>query len=360
MLIETIYLRSFRNLLQQEVPLLGGVNLVYGKTGQGKSSFLEALSLLIFGASFRTHFIREAIAFHEKSFFIEAKTNHSGVEGYVALGYDGLKRHVLINKKEVTSTKELLGKILGVSASLSDLELIAGPPALRRRYLDEQIAEVDPIFVDHLMKANRALMQRNALLKEGALSQLPVWDDLFARSSSYVIRQRMKTASELIPFILYWFEQFSALCPLMKGIEIRFRSQAPESEEDLFSWLKGELSSKKEKELLFRKTLVGHHRDDFFFSYHGAPLKQVLSLGQLRMMCLSIRLAEWSLLAERRAQEKPLFLLDDVDGTLDQELQRQILEILPLLGQVVVSSHSDWSLPSRRLRIEAGCVKIES
>ena len=356
MFVESVYARSFRNLRQQEVLLSPGVNLLFGKTGQGKTSFLEVLSLLILGASFRTHFIRDAISFGSDSFFVEAKTNHSGVEGYVSVGYDGSKRHVLIDRKEVSSTKELLGSILGVSAALSDMELLVGPPALRRRYLDEQIAEIDPVFIDHLTRATRALQQRNALLKEGEFSQLGIWDEILAKSASYVTQARRKTALELIPFILMWFEKFPTLDTLRSGLEIRFKSQLPDSESESFEWLKKELFARRDKERAYKKTLVGHHRDDLEFSFRGISLRQSLSLGQLRMMVLSIRLAEWSLLAQR-SKEKPLFLLDDVDGTLDKELQEHIFEILFDLGQVIVTSHTDWHKATQRLCVEDGVIR---
>lgn len=357
MLIETVYVRSFRNLRQQEVRLEPGVNLIFGKTGQGKTSFLEALSLLILGASFRTHFIRDVIAFGSDSFFVEAKVNHLGHQGYVSLGYDGIKRHVMIDRKEVSSTKELLGNIIGVSAALSDMELLTGPPAVRRRYLDEQIAEIDPLFVDHLTRATRAIQQRNVLLKEGSFSQLGVWDEVLSQSASYVITSRRKTALELIPYILYWFEKFPMLDSLRAGLEIRFKTQLPDDDSEAVIWLKNELFAKREKEKIFKKTLIGPHRDDLLFSFRGVSLRQSLSLGQMRMMVLSIRLAEWSLLAQRAAGEKPLFLIDDIDGTLDKDLQQQILEILPDLGQVIVTSHSDWQKAAHRLCVDEGVVQ---
>lgn len=357
MFIEKVYIQGFRNLDDQEVCLCKEINLITGDTGQGKSSFLETLSLLVFGASFRTHYLREAIAFSRSSFFVEACVNDSHVRKFLGLGYDGLKRHVLINKKTVSSTKELLGLLLGVSASLSDVELITGAPVIRRRYLDEQIAEINPLFVDHLMRAGRALLQRNVLLRAASYSTLDVWDEMLARSASFVISERRKTCKELIPHVFCWIEQFPALASLRKDLEIRFKTQLPEDVDDPVFWLQNELKTRQEKERAYKRTLVGHHVDDLIFLYRGLPLKQVLSLGQLRLMVLAVRLSEWSLLRDRALGRLPVFLLDDIDGTLDKETQRQIFHILLSLGQVIVTSHDDRPYIANRLKIVNGIVE---
>lgn len=353
MRIEVLYTRSFRNLVEQELPLSDGINSIVGKTGQGKSSFIEALSLLIVGASFRTHLLREAIAFGEKGFFVEASLHSSGVRRFLGLGYDGVKRHVTINKRTAASTKELLGLLIGVTSGLSDIDLLKEAPCLRRRYLDEQIAEVDPFFVEELSRANRSLQQRNALLRAGSMESIEVWEEMLSSSASYVISQRRKTAQELIPLIFSWLEYFPSLVHVQKELDIRFRTQLPM--DDSGSWLKTQLEAKRQKEREYKTTLIGHHRDDLLFLYKGLPLKQTLSLGQLRLVALAIRLAEWSLLKQKTLDEKPLFLLDDLDGTLDRSSQEHIFQALPLLGQVIVTSHeSICPHASARYSIEEG------
>lgn len=351
--IEVLYTRFFRNLVEQEVRLSDGINTIVGKTGQGKSSFIEALSLLIVGASFRTHLLREAIAFDEKSFFVEASLCSAGVHRSLGLGYDGIKRHVTINKKGAASTKELLGLLVGVTSGLSDIDLLTEAPSLRRRYLDEQIAEIDPFFVEELSRANRSLQQRNALLRFGSLESIEVWEEMLSSSASYVISQRRKTAQELIPFIFSWLEHFPPLRSIHKELDIRFRTQMP-VEESAF-WMKAQLEAKRQKEKEYKTTLIGHHRDDLLFLYRGLPLKQTLSLGQLRLVAFALRLAEWSLLKKRALEENPIFLIDDLDGTLDRSSQEHIFQTLPLLGQVVVTSHeSICPFASACLSIEEG------
>ena len=335
--IEVLYTRAFRNLKEQEIQFAEGINSITGKTGQGKTSLLEALSLLVVGSSFRTHLLREAIAFGEESFFVEASLQSSGVSRSVGLGYDGTRRHVTLNKRAAQSTKELIGILLGVTSGLSDLDLLTQAPCLRRRYLDEQIAEIDPYFVEELGRANRALQQRNALLRMGSNDAIDVWEEILAESASYVISRRRKTAEELVPLVLGWLEHFPTLTSIQKELDIRFRTQVPPGESAL--WIKKQLEVKRLKEREYKTTLIGHHRDDLLFSYKGLPLKQTLSLGQLRLIAFAIRLAEWSLLKQRALGESPIFLLDDVDGTLDVSLQEHIFRILPLLGQVIMTNH---------------------
>lgn len=355
--VRMLYTRAFRNLSEQEVFFGKGVTLVYGKTGHGKTSLIEALSLLIVGASFRTHLLREAISFGHSSFFLEATVSSSGVDRSLGLGYDGTKRYVTINQKTVASTKELIGCLLGVTSGLSDSELLTQAPSLRRRYLDEQIAEIDAYFVDQLTKANRALQQRNMLLKTGQMKTIEVWEEILASSAMYVIQQRRTTTEALIPLIFSWLERIPAIASIRKELDIRFRTQMP-LDGDGIDWLRKQLEAKRDKEKETKTTLVGHHRDDLLFFYKNAPLKQTLSLGQLRLVALAIRLAEWSLLRDRALGEEPIFLLDDIDGMLDGEAQEQVFRILPQLGQVILTSH-DHSLCHEKKCSEVSCVVSE-
>ena len=134
MRVETLYVCHFRGLEKQEFCFRKGLNEFIGANGEGKTSLLEALHLLILGNSFRTHQLRDLIRHGEKAFFIEARINIAGVEKNIALRYDG-SRHVFLDSELQETSSNLLGNLLGVTTTPEDHELVFGPPAVRGDFL---------------------------------------------------------------------------------------------------------------------------------------------------------------------------------------------------------------------------------
>lgn len=349
MRVETLCVENFRHLQSQEISFVQGVNEVIGDNAEGKTSVLEAVHLLILGSSFRTHQLKDLIQIGKPRFSIHTSCNLEGVNKTLSISYDGMKRAVSIDSQPQLSSSFLLGNLLGVTSTLEDQELIFGPPAIRRRFLDEQIAQIDPYYIDQYNRYMRALAHRNRLLKNHDFYTIKAWEEHLAKSSAYIVRQRRATVDLLEPLVKHAYQ---TLFPNEANIfSFRYVTQVPET--DLENWCLTQYSIRREHEARYGSTLIGPHRDDIECALGGVPLKITASLGQARSVAFSLRYAEWELLA-KRSQQKPLFLFDDIESTFDPVRKKIILKICNSLGQVFLTGHEYQSQTSHILTMKGG------
>ena len=343
MKVERLYVRHFRNLEDQTVDFHDGINEIIGENAQGKTALLEAIHILILGGSFRTSQLREIIQHGARGFFVEASVNNAGVRKTIALTYDGGRRLVSIDGQPQESSSLLLGNLLGVTATPEDQELIFGAPAIRRRFLDEQIAQIDPWYVSQLGRYVRALSHRNRLLKAREFRTIGAWEEQLAVSGAYIVEQRRRTVGLLAPNVIAAYGAlFASDAP---DFSMQYQSQPPEGE-NAAVWYQQQYQARRDGEAKVGTTLVGPHRDDLEWALCGHPCRSVASLGQARSVAMALRCSEWKLLSER-ASQTPIFLIDDVENALDDRRKNSIMEICLGLGQVVISGHRQQSAQSR-------------
>ena len=199
MRVTRLILRQFRNYQESVIPLEDGVNLIQGKNGAGKTSLLEALYLLSTGRSFLTPHISEAIKNETPHFYIEAHFIQDQVEQKVSIGYDGKERKIHYNASHLDHLSHLLGILPSVLYSPRDSILISGSPQERRRFLNIQIAQTDPLYVHHLVRYHKAMKQRNYLLKSRSEAAIESWEKMMADSASYLMKQRGELIEALSP-----------------------------------------------------------------------------------------------------------------------------------------------------------------
>jgi DNA replication and repair protein RecF len=351
MKVEAVYVCHVRNLASQEIFFLPGINEIVGENTEGKTSLLEALHLLVLGTSFRTSLLKEVIQHGASQVSVEAKINISGVHKTIGLTYDGTRRLVSIDHQPQESSSLLLGNLLGVTATVEDHELVFGPPSVRRRFLDEQIAQIDPFYVDQLNRYIKGLSHRNKLLKDKDFVTIRAWEEQLARSAAYIVHQRRRTVSLLAPLVE---TTYHGLFPEKEDqFSMRYLTQAPESVGDLSTWYEREYASRRDHEARYATTLVGPHRDDLEWTLSARPLKSLASLGQARVVSLALRYAEWKLLADR-SSELPIFLIDDIESTLDSNRKNLCMEMCQGLGQVFATCHTAQSDTSNVIYMKNG------
>ena len=354
MRVEKIYVRHFRNLVDQTVGLNEGINEVVGENAQGKTALLEAIHVLVLGGSFRTYQLREIIQHGKEGFFVEASVYNGGVRKTIALTYDGGRRFVNIDGQLQESSSMLLGNLLGVTATPEDQELIFGPPSTRRRFLDEQIAQIDPVYVTQLGRYVRALSYRNRLLKAREFRTIGAWEEQLARSGAYIVEQRRKTVGLLSPMVVSTFCALFGEGGIGSSFSMKYLTQPPEGG-DYISWYHRQYHDRREVEAKVGVTLVGPHRDDMEWAIGGYPCRTVASLGQARSVALALRCSEWKLLSER-SRENPIFLVDDIENTLDDRRRSVVLGLCRDLGQVLITSHRRQSEQSHVISVLDGVV----
>ncbi len=336
MVVTSLSLRNFRSYEALEVSLGPGLTVVWGRNGVGKTNLLEGLYFACTGRSCRTSNEREVVRFGGGFTRLEATTSDGAFERSIAVGFEpGQPKRLQVDGSPVERLSDSSARPL-VSVFLPDrLELVSGPPALRRGHLDQVVAAVWPARRATRAAYTAALAQRNALLARvrngsAGLASLPAWDAELARHGFALMRDRTELVEALAP---RFAEQAAELGLDGKpGIRYRPRSRAGDIAE-----LAAELAAAVDQDLERGFTTHGPHRDDLVFRRADHDLRSYGSRGQQRVALLALLLAERAYIGDERGTH-PLMLLDDVMSELDSRRREALVEQLLAGGQSLVTT----------------------
>ena len=336
MLVTRLSLRNFRSYEAAEVTLGPGLTVVWGRNGVGKTNLLEALYFACTGRSCRTSNEREVVRFGGGFTRLEATTADRFSEHSISVGFEpGQPKRLQVDGATVERLADSPARPL-VSVFLPDrLELVSGPPALRRGHLDQVVAAVWPARRGTRAAYTAALAQRNALvarIRAGTAGRgsLPAWDAELARHGVALMGDR----AELVDALSERFSEQARALGLdgEPGIRYRPRSRAANPDE-----LADELAAHTDSDLERGFTTHGPHRDDLAFRRADHELRSYGSRGQQRVALLALLLAERSYIADERGTH-PLMLLDDVMSELDGRRRSALVDRLLTGGQSVITS----------------------
>ncbi len=363
----SLRLSHFRNYESLEVGFHPQLNLFLGSNAQGKTNVLEGLYCLSTTRSFRAASDEEMIQFGREAGAIEGLLQREEGQEQIRLELRRDKnKALLVNGKKQKKLSSLLGRLPAVVFSPDDLFLVKGGPALRRRYLDVTILQMDQGYLGHFQQYERTLKQRNSLLRQrvpNAEAQLAVWDEPLAEHGAALVVKRGEMAKRLSEFA------GQALKDLTGGaekFEVRYEPSLPflgEGEGVLKEKMLQALLKARREEMARGVTVVGPHRDDLGLWVNDQPLRKFGSQGQQRTGALALKLAQLSLLTEG-CHTAPLVLFDDVMAELDEKRQAFFLNRLQQGGQAFLTGTSahDFAAASKKARIfkvDAGRVTTE-
>jgi DNA replication and repair protein RecF len=367
--VTSVQLRDFRTYERAEATLGPGLTILYGPNGAGKSNLLEAVYYGCTGRSPRTRNERELVRFGAKATRVSVRLLDDGDTHELSVGFGSVPDSPQPVKR-MTADGAPVERLLDVeirplvSVFMPDrLELVKGPPALRRAHLDQVVAGIWPLRSATRREYSRVLAQRNALLgriRSGSASQatLATWDrELAARALE--LRAHRGAAVDLLsePFVSR-AEQLG--CSGRLTLVYRPRSRA-EDEEEFLAELRERLPGDLER------GFSGHgpHRDELAILRDGRELRVYGSQGEQRLALLALLLAERTVLAAEREQT-PLMLLDDVMSELDSERRELLARELRSGGQSVIATTDLAHVPGAadpsvaRLRISPGAILQEA
>jgi DNA replication and repair protein RecF len=342
--------RTFRNLTDAGFEIPDGVTLLVGPNGAGKTNLLEALYFGLTGASWRTRAERELIAFGADHARVEIELR-SGSQRHelVTVAQHGRGKARRVDGNPVASGPAELDSRPAVAVFSPDrLELVKGPPAVRRSHLDGLVAALWPARAESRRRYGRALAQRNALLgriRAGAASAgtLEAWDLELAREGADVIAARADAVEKLAT----WFGD------LARGLGLEGEpalSYAPRSDARDAETLAVELGDRRDADLRLGRTTHGPHLDEVKIELDGRALRRYGSQGQQRAALLALLFCEREALLET-ATEPPVMLLDDVMSELDGQ-RRELLTSRLASGQTLVTATEAAHLPESCDRLE--------
>ena len=353
MVVTSLSLRNFRTYAELEVTLGAGLTVVWGRNGVGKTNLLEAIYFACTGRSCRTSNEREVVAFGGGFTRLEATTSDGMLEHSISVGFEpGQPKRLRVDGAPVERLADSGARPL-VSVFLPDrLELVSGPPALRRGHLDQVVAAVWPARRATRAAYTAALAQRNALLGRirggsAGRSSLPAWDAELARHGFALMRDR----AQVVEALAGRFGEQAVGLGLDGEPTIRYRprSRAADPAE-----LAEELAAHVDQDLERGFSTHGPHRDDLVFRRAGHELRSYGSRGQQRVALLALLLAERGYIAAERGTH-PLMLLDDVMSELDARRREALVEQLLSGGQSVVTTTELGHVPGSE---RAGVVRL--
>ncbi len=383
--LSRLSISHFRNLGVQDLDFPKEGVAIVGPNAHGKSNLVEAIYYLETFRSFRSTKDDRLVAFDEPVFRLvgtfgsggdESGTSNDDVQGVcdetarpvsVAAAYQrlGKKKKVTLDGREPERLGDALGQAAAVVFSPSDIEVVSGPPAERRRFLDVALSLAVPGYLLALQRYRTALSQRNAALKAGAAAGAVVaWDEGLASSGSRIMAARRAWIDARGPSFCRLYREISGERTARIAYQPSIATVAESDESELEGLFHEALAGSREREKRLSTTVVGPHRDELVVTLGGSEgdldLRAYGSGGQRRTAALSLRMIEAETIRESRGRT-PILLLDDVFAELDEGRSRRILELIEghPEQQVILTAPKEADIQVRRdtiprWRIEAG------
>jgi len=380
MRIEHLSLTNFRNYARLELDFPGHTILLQGDNAQGKTNLLEAIYYL---ATTRSPY---AGTEHELVNWLAEDQDlpHARLVAQVRKGDSSLRieitlvriqssqanspryrKHIKVNGVDKRAL-DLVGQVNVVLFLPEDIDLVAGSPSGRRRYLDATLCQIDPRYCRTLQKYNRVLTQRNHLLRtlrerEGDRDQLLFWDRSLVENGAYLVARRQDVIGELDRLVqaihleltgqkerlrLRYEPSFDPSRPPPSDYQLSLELQLPSesgihqpetSLSQVAEAFRAQLHEIRRREILQGMTLIGPQRDDLRFLVGGIDLNIYGSRGQQRTAALALKLAEVELIGQEM-REQPILLLDDVMSELDDARRGYLMRMIDGAQQAILTT----------------------
>ena len=338
MYLHELKLNNFKNCEAADLLFSENVNCFVGLNGAGKTNILDSIYYLSFCKSFFAATDKQNIR-HEQDFFaIHGVYRHDGKDDELVscVQKRDAKKSFRFNKKEYDRLSDHIGKFPLVMISPYDSDLINDGSELRRKFIDGVISQFDPLYLNALLKYNRALLQRNIQLKQFAESRtfdrelLRLWEDQLAQFADDIHAKRHQFLVDFLPIFQHYYEIVSGGT---EKVNVVYQSRLDEKP----------LNILLEESLMHDRysgyTNVGIHKDDLEFTLDGHLMKREGSQGQNKTYVIALKLAQFDFLKRTASQTTPLLLLDDIFDKLDAERVEQIVRLVSSdsFGQIFIT-----------------------
>lgn len=334
MILKKLTILNYRNIAEAEIELSEKVNCFVGQNGEGKTNVLDAICFLSFAKSAICSIDSQNIRHGEDVMMIQGTYDLNGTEEEISVGMkQHQKKHVKRNKKEYKRLSEHIGLLPLVMVSPGDSTLILSGSDERRRFMDMVISQYDHEYLNALTVYNKALMQRNAMLKaeeEPNPDMLAVYEELMAMHGETVFRKRSNFIEAFIPV----FQQFhNTITGGSETVDIRYVSHGQRGD------LLHQIQAGRNKDRIMGFSLHGIHKDELEMTLGGFPIKREGSQGQNKSYLIALKLAQFNFLQRTGSQTTPIVLLDDIFDKLDATRVENIIHLMlqPAFGQIFIT-----------------------
>ena len=331
MILEKLSIINYKNIAAATLELSPKINCLIGQNGVGKTNVLDAIYFLSFCHSANNPVDSQVIRHGEEFFMLEG--NYDEDLHITAAMKKGTKKHFKRNKKEYKRLSEHIGLIPIVVVSPADTLLIEGGSEERRRLMDMVISQYDCSYIDAMNRYNKALQQRNALLKldeEPDNDVISLFEEQMAIEGEKIYQRRKAFIEELIPIFQRIHE---TIAENREQVSLTYQSHCQRGS------LLEVIQRDRFKDRAIGYSLHGIHRDDLEFSLGGHPMKREGSQGQNKTFVIALKLAQFDFLKRTNSKTTPLLLLDDIFDKLDARRVEQIVKLVggDEFGQIFIT-----------------------
>ena len=297
MIVESLKLQNYRNYEYLNMNFDEKINIIYGDNAQGKTNILESMYVCATSKSHRGSKDREIIRFDNDESHIKVNVKKNDMNYRIDMHLKKNKpKGIAVNGIPIKRAVELFGILNIVFFSPEDLNIIKNGPSERRRFIDMELSQLDKIYLDCLINYNKVVNQRNSLLKEYAfsgrediISSLDIWDMQLVKYGNDVIKSREKFVKEINDLVKSIHTKLSGD---REQLEIIYEPCVKEQD------FESELVRVRDRDLKFKCTNIGPHKDDMCFLINGMDVRKYGSQGQQRTAALSLKLAEIELVKQ--------------------------------------------------------------
>lgn len=337
--IKKLSVYNFRTHQDFSIELNPRTTVITGKNGSGKTSLAEAIYIGLRGLSFKGS---------------DDDIVKTGEQWYrIELWHDESKRTVTYSKEQTAAKKKfsiddktyyrlsLAKKYPIVIFEPDNLQLLSGSPNRRRQFIDRIIMNLDPAYARLLSRYDRALRQRNILLKQSVNhgETLFAWNVALSGYAESIIQHRQEVIDMLNRRLTRVYQKISGT---KDNVTISYSFHPPSRPRE---YILRQLEQSLERDKVLGYTSVGPHRDDILFTFNGEDARQVASRGEVRSIVLAIKFIEVEII-EEKLKVKPVMILDDVYSELDDKRKKYVTEYMKD-GQVIITGITDPTIGSR-------------
>lgn len=357
MRLKHLSILHYRNIEAAELDFSDKLNCLIGMNGEGKTNLLDAIHFLSLCRSYNCS--QDSLVICHGQDFMSLQGNYEREDGTPEEIHIGIKRGqkkiVRRGKKPYKRLSEHIGLIPLVMVSPDDNQLIAGGSEERRRFMDLVISQYDLPYIESLTRYNKALQQRNALLKqeeEPDADLMLLWEEQMAAEADYIYQRRQKYLNELTPIFQQFYNHISSQKEQVQLNYVSHMQRGP---------LLEQLTRDRFKDRAIGYSLHGIHKDDLEMTLGGYPIKREGSQGQNKTYLIALKLAQFDFLRRTGSKTTPLLLLDDIFDKLDCNRVGKIIELVSgqNFGQIFITDTNRENL-DRILEAGAGDYRIFS
>ncbi len=362
MRLQLLKLKNFKNYVSCSLNLNPRFNYIYGDNGNGKTNILEAISFICYTRSFLQNPESECVRYNEVNFEIYSELfSSANTKNTVLFSFDksNLKKEIVFNNDPVLKFSGFFGTLPLIVLSPGDLKLTAGTPGDRRRNFDILISQVSKVYFNDLKSLSKIIRQKNSLLKNNLISRkyndsrfielLEVWNEKLVNISVRIILKRIEFIRE---FAVYLKSSFMKIAGDSIIPQIEYCTDSVENlkenelnEDNINLCIKNALMQKMKIEQIRGISLVGPHRDNYFFSMikngNKFDVRSFASHGEHKAFIVSLKISEYQFLKDKLYDSntgEPIILLDDLFSELDATRTEKIASMLTELNQVFLTT----------------------